>query len=74
MITENDIQAIVYREVPPTEHRIDLPYVTHEGVLKIGEHEIKSYILSNGERVFDADDFERFYNNFFADAFNKYQP
>ena len=39
----------------------DLPYVTHSGVLRIGDHTLKCFRLSNGEAVFDAEDFERFF-------------
>jgi hypothetical protein len=38
-----------------------LPYATHEGVLKLGSIELKCYQLSNGQRVIDAADAERFF-------------
>ena len=39
----------------------DLPFVTHSGVLQIGDHSLKCFRLSNGQTVFDAEDFERFF-------------
>lgn len=39
----------------------DLPYVTHSGVLNIGGHSLQCFRLSNGEAVFEAEDFERFF-------------
>jgi hypothetical protein len=39
----------------------NLPHVTHSGVLKIGDHSLKCFRLSNGQAVFDADDFENFF-------------
>jgi hypothetical protein len=35
----------------------DLPYATHEGVLKFGGQELKCYRLSSGERIIDNHDF-----------------
>lgn len=43
---------------PPKD---DLPSVTHSGVLQIGDHSLRCYWLSNGQTVFEADDFERFF-------------
>lgn len=37
-------------------------WATHSGVLKLGEIELKCHILSNGQRVFDADDVKNFFN------------
>lgn len=36
------------------------PYVTHGGTLRLGDIELKCYILNTGQRIFDADDFEKF--------------
>jgi hypothetical protein len=33
-----------------------LPYVTHHGVLTIAGLTLRCYQLSNGQRIFDADD------------------
>lgn len=37
-----------------------LPYVTHEGTLRIGDAELKAYRLSNGQRIFSEESVERF--------------
>ena len=36
----------------------DLPHVTHSGVLDLMGHSLRCYRLSNGQTVFDGDDFE----------------
>jgi len=38
-----------------------LPYVTHEAALKVGGHSLRVYQLSNGQRVFNSDDFNEFF-------------
>ena len=37
-------------------------YTTHEGILKIGDVEMRVYVLNTGERVIDADDIEKFFS------------
>jgi hypothetical protein len=43
-----------------------LPYATHAGVLVIGDASLRCYRLSTGEAVFDADDFENFWEGLLA--------
>jgi hypothetical protein len=38
----------------------DLPSVTHEGELNMGGMRLRSYRLTNGQTVFNAEDFEAF--------------
>jgi len=38
-----------------------LPYATHEGVLQIGNASLRCFQLSDGRRVFDLDDIEKFF-------------
>lgn len=45
----------------PAPERSDLPHVTHEGVLRVGELSLRVYQLSNGVRVIDPDDFARIF-------------
>jgi len=45
------------------DHSSDLPYVTHEGVLRIGLNELRCYTLNTGERVFDADDIKELFTD-----------
>lgn len=37
----------------------DLPYATHQGTLEVGSLSLRCYTLSNGQRIFDADDIDR---------------
>jgi hypothetical protein len=48
----------VWHPTPPTG---PLPHVTHKGVLKIGDIELNCYVLSDGQRIFNADDVERMF-------------
>lgn len=46
-----------------------LPHVTHEGILNIGpDVSLTVYQLSDGQRVIDQDDFERYLHSFEEDA------
>lgn len=48
-------------ESPPPPEIIDaLPHVTHSGVLELFGHKLRCFRLSNGQAVFEADDFEKF--------------
>jgi len=38
----------------------DMPHATHEATLEIMDHRLRVYRLSNGQRVIDAKDFEKF--------------
>lgn len=59
---EKLLDQVTWREVHvPQDHIVDgLPYATHEGMLKIpGVGEFRVHQLSNGERVIQAEDIER---------------
>lgn len=47
-------------------HSDDLPYATHKGVLSIAGFDFRCYQLNTGQRVIDADDMERFFNQEFG--------
>jgi len=38
-----------------------VPYATHEGVLDLFGHKMRCYRLSNGQTVFNADDFQAWF-------------
>ena len=44
--------------IPPDTY--SLPYVTHCGVLVIGDINLKVYQLNNGKRIIDEEDLNRF--------------
>lgn len=46
----------------------DLPHVTHEGAFTIFGKTLRCYRLSDGSAVFNADDFEAFFNDMFSDG------
>lgn len=39
----------------------DLPYVTHEGILKLNEVEIKVVVLSDGRRIIPQEELEKIF-------------
>lgn len=41
----------------------DIPVATHSGVLEISDYSLRCFRLSNGEAVFDAEDFESFFES-----------
>ena len=45
-----------------------LPYVTHSGEFEIMGHKMKCFRLSNGQAVFEKEDFERFCEAWFGDS------
>lgn len=38
-----------------------MPYVTHQGTLKLDDVELRCYQLNDGRRIFDAEDIERLF-------------
>lgn len=44
----------------------EIPTATHSGVLTICDMRLRCHMLSNGARIFDADDLERFFGDFFG--------
>jgi hypothetical protein len=61
---EQMLDTIKY--TPVTREKTDetdrgLPFVTHEGVLDLGVCKFKVFVLSNGERVINKEDLEKFF-------------
>ncbi len=58
------IQQAIDRACQPVEPPANLQagdkYPTHEGVLNLAGHELRCYILNTGERIFNAEDVEKF--------------
>lgn len=72
---EQGLRELKYMPVEkPNKGTGRLPYVTHEGVLQLGEFKIKSFILNTGDRVFDAEDFQAFAKAFFGEDFVEMIP
>lgn len=51
----------------PTGDKDEL-YATHEGVFEILGQKMRCYRLSNGQAVFNADDFEAFFSTLGGDS------
>jgi hypothetical protein len=52
----------------------DLPFVTHEGIVKIGDLEFTVMTLSNGERVIEGESFKRLMAALFSDPTQQDNP
>lgn len=37
----------------------DIPFATHEGEIQLGEHKVRCYKLSDGQRIFNGEDFDK---------------
>lgn len=59
---ESMIDSVVKPVENPVKGDGSLPYITHEGILEIGEKKLRCYILNNGMRIFDSEDVENFFN------------
>ena len=53
-------QAATEHCAPPADNPDGLPYVVREGVLDLAGHKLKVMVLNTGERIFEAEEFERF--------------
>lgn len=57
------IDSVVHPvDLPENAGQDGLPYVTHEGLMKIGDTELRVYVLSDGQRVIDVEDADKFFN------------
>ena len=54
------LDGIDWRKVTEEFPEADIPHVTHEGYVTIGGFPLTVYQLSDGSRVFEAHDFEKF--------------
>ena len=65
------LQGVTWVAVPPAEQNAQRladsdgfharpPHVTHEGVFEIMGHSMKCFRLSNGQAVFEKEDFDKF--------------
>jgi hypothetical protein len=44
---------------PPDEANLDGTYATHQGTLTIGDTTLRCYVLSDGQRLIDAEDVQK---------------
>lgn len=52
------LDTLVWEELPAPEGTPELPYATHEGILRLDDIELRCYQLNTEQRVFDGADFE----------------
>jgi hypothetical protein len=55
------LDAVTWKPVSKPDGDSELPYATHEGVLRIGAHELRCYRLNTGQDIIHAEDFEKFF-------------
>lgn len=54
------LDAVEWHELPPPEDKAQDGYATYQGVLVIGDATFRCYVLSDGRRLIDADDVQKF--------------
>jgi hypothetical protein len=55
------LDKIEYKPTGRTEGQEGLPYVTHEGILRLGEAELTVYVLNTGERIIPEEEIVKFF-------------
>lgn len=56
------MEKVDWKETKLNMEHSDIPFATHEGILKIGKFNFRAYRLSNGKRVIQAEDVHGFFN------------
>ncbi len=56
---EHMLDNLEYIPTNGTPNEDGLPYVTHEGLLKIGELSIKVHVLNTGKRIVSEEEIEK---------------
>lgn len=67
---ESAIDKVVTENPKPTNLKTGEVYPTHSGVLEIEGIKLRCHILSNGMRIFDAEDIETFFGKELMDEIN----
>lgn len=62
-----DWSTVDWQPLTAPDSESTLPYATHEGVLRVGDFDLKCFQLSNGQRVFDLNDVERLFGGPFVE-------
>jgi hypothetical protein len=57
------LDTLVWEELPALEGSQEIPYATHEGILRLGDIELRCYQLNTGQRVFDGADLEALFGD-----------
>lgn len=57
------IDSVVTENKKPKNLKENSIWATHSGVLKIGEIELRCHVLSNGMRIFDKDDIDKYFGD-----------
>jgi len=55
------LDGVGFTAVPPPPEPGDLPFVTHEGELRIAGHRLRCYRISDGRALIHQDDFNAFF-------------
>jgi hypothetical protein len=58
---ERMLNEVEYKPVAPPEEIGTLPYVTHEGIMMLGEIELEVFVLSDGRRIISEDSLVKFF-------------
>jgi len=61
ILINNQIDKLVRPNEKPGDLKEGDVWATHSGVMQIGDKKIRCHILSDGKRIFDADDIDNFF-------------
>ena len=62
--TEQMLDTLDYTPTNDKPNKDGLPYVTHEGILQLGEISIKVYVLNTGQRIIAEEEMEKVFGLF----------
>ena len=60
---ETLLDQVEWKGMPHSDSTGELPYATHEGVMRIGDFDFKCYQLNNGQRVISKESLETFFGH-----------
>ena len=63
LVVDKMIDSVVTENEKPENLKENSIWATHSGVLKIGEMELRCHVLSNGMRIFDTEDIDKYFGD-----------
>lgn len=67
------LDEVDYTPVEVDRGDSDLPYVTHEGTLKLGDIELQVVVLNTGQRIIPTEELEKFFGEGFLQEISMYK-
>lgn len=60
MSIEKLLDEVEWEAVPIEKGESELPYVTHQGIMRLGNLELKVLVLNDGRRIIEEEDMNKF--------------